>query len=129
MKLVWESASPVREAELKTGKTDAPTFEEKYYAIAVYGVPARMAVGDSRTLASDYKKAAMIQRSGKKDLKPASVEILRREDGPVILYLFPKKQEIARSDRDLEFSATIGRLQFTEVFDTDEMVYQGKLEL
>jgi hypothetical protein len=129
LKLRWESAFPVREAELKARDTSAPTLDADHYAIAVYGVPSRMASGDSQSLAKKLKKQAAIKRDGKKDLKPSSVQVLQREDGPVIVYLFPRSKEITRQDKRVEFGAQIGRLQFTQSFYVDDMNYQGKLEL
>lgn len=129
LKVRWESALPVREAELKARDTNAPTLAEGQYAIAVYGVPARMVNSDSKSLADQLKKAATIKRDGKKDLKPSSVEVLQREDGPVILYQFPKTKEITAQDRRVEFDAHIGRLQLAQSFYLEDMTYQGKLEL
>lgn len=129
LKLRWESAFPVREAELKARDTSAPTLDADHYAIAVYGVPSRMASGDSKSLANQLKKQAAIKRDGKKNLKPSSVQVLQREDGPVIVYLFPRSQEITRQDKRIEFGAHIGRLQFAQSFYVDDMNYQGKLEL
>ncbi len=129
LKLRWESAMPIREAELKARETSAPTLDEKHYAIAVYGVPDRMLTGDEKTLADHLKKQAAIKRDGKKDLKPSSVEVLRREDGPVVVYLFPRLNEITRQDKRLEFDAKVARLDFAQSFYVDDMTYQGKLEL
>jgi hypothetical protein len=129
LKLRWESALPVRSAELKVRETAAPTVDDSHYAIAVYGVPRRAASGDSKTLQGDLKKEAALKRDGKKDLKPSSVEVLQREDGPVIVYLFPRTKEITRQDKVLHFDARIGRFQFTQSFYVDDMTYGGKLEL
>jgi hypothetical protein len=57
------------------------------------------------------------------------VDVLQREDGPVIVYLFPRSQEITQQDKRVEFDAHIGRLQFAQSFYVDDMNYQGKLEL
>jgi hypothetical protein len=129
LKLRWESALPIREAELKSRDINAPTVDESHYAIAVYGVPNRMLNGDSKSLAGQLKKQAAIKRDGKKDLKPSSVEVLQREDGAVIVYLFPRSNEITRQDKRIEFDAKVLRLQFSESFFVDDMTYQGKLEL
>jgi hypothetical protein len=128
--LRWESALPIREAELKTRDADAPTVDPDYYAVAVYGVPRRFANGDAQKLADQYKKEASLKRDGKKDLKPSSVQVLSRDDGPLVVYLFPRaKNEITADDRRVEFEAKIGRLQFSESFFTEDMNYQGKLQL
>jgi hypothetical protein len=127
--LRWESALPVREAELKTRDINAPTIDENHYAIAVYGVPSRMTQGDSGKLADQLKKQASLKRDGQKDLKPTSVNVLEREDGPVIVYLFPRTKEITAKDGRVEFDAQVGKLKFTQSFFVEDMVFQGKLEL
>ena len=129
LKLRWESALPVREAELKARDVSAPTLDPDHYAIAVYGIPARFASPDAKALPDQLKKQAALRRDGKKDIKPSSVEVLQREEGPVIVYLFPRAKEITRDDRRIEFDAHVGRLEFTGSFYPEEMTYQGKLEL
>ena len=111
---------PVREAELRERDVDAPTVDENHYAIAVL---------DTRAMESDLKKQAVLKRDGKKDFKPSSVEILQRDDGPVIVVFFSRSTEITASDRRVEFDAQIGRLKFGEAFFTEDMVYDGKLAL
>jgi hypothetical protein len=127
--LRWESALPIREAELKARDIGAPSLDEDGYAIAVYGIPSRMVNDDSKQLADQFKNQAAIKRYGKKDLKPSRVEILLREDGPVIVYLFPRTAEITWRDHRIEFDAQVGRLKFTQPFDADDMMFHGKLEL
>jgi hypothetical protein len=128
--LRWESAMPVREAELKARDVNAPTLEdEAHYAIAVYGLPVTMTNGDTKKLADDCKKKAALKRDGKKDIQPSSVQVLRREDGPVIVFLFPRAKEITKDDRRIEFDAQIDKLTLTESFYLEDMLYQGKTEL
>ncbi len=127
--LRWESALPVREAELKARETDAPTIDEKYYAIAVRGVPPRMLRNGGHALESELKKQAVLKRPGKKDVKPSNVEVHEREDGPLIVYLFPKSAEIGNADREVELDVQIERLKFGATFETEQMVYDGKLAL
>jgi hypothetical protein len=125
----WESALPVREAELKTRDNNAPTLDEDHYAIAVYDVPRNFVADSSKSLEDTLKKQASIKRDGKKDIKPSEVRVLQRDDGPVIVYLFLRSQEITKNDRRLEFDAQIGRLQLVQSFYPDDMTYQDKLEL
>jgi hypothetical protein len=129
LKVRWESAQPIRAAELKARETNAPAIDESHYAIAVYGVPDRMLSGDEKTLTDHLKKEAAIKRDGKKDLKPSSVELLRRDDGPVLVYLFPRTTEITKLDKRVEFAAKIQKLHFSQPFYLDEMVLSGKMEL
>jgi hypothetical protein len=127
--LRWASAMPAIAAELIAREANAPTVDEGHYAIAVYGVPGRMIHGDPNSLGGELKKRAAIKREGKKDMKPSSVEVLMHDEGPVILYLFPRSTEITRQDKQLEFNAEIGRLKLAQSFIPGEMVYLGKLEL
>jgi hypothetical protein len=128
--LRWESAMPVREAELKARDVNAPTLEdEDHYAIAVYGVPVTMINGNTKSLEDNCKKNASLKREDKKDIKPSSVQVLRREDGPVVVFLFPRAKEITRDDRRIEFDAQINKLALTESFYLEDMTFQGKTEL
>lgn len=128
--LRWESALPVREAELKARDVTAPTLgDEDHYAIAVYGIPRGMLRDDSKIMAEDLRRQALLKREGKKDTKPSSVEILLREDGPVVLYLFSKSAEFDWRDHKIEFNAQVPGLKFTQAFSFDDMTFHGKLEL
>jgi hypothetical protein len=128
VRLRWESALPIRQGELKAREVNAPDIDPDSYVIAVYGVPGRYIGGDPRSLARQLKSQAVIRREGQKELKPSSVEIMERDDGPLVLYMFPRKVEIRRNDR-VEFSAQIGPLQFAKSFHVEEMTWQEKLEL
>jgi hypothetical protein len=128
--LRWESALPVREAELKARDVTAPTFQdEEHYAIAVYGIPREALRDDSKIIADDLRRRSLLKREGKKDTKPSSVEILLRDDGPVVLYLFPKSAEFGWRDHKIEFDAQMPGLKLTQVFSFDDMTFHGKLEL
>ena len=120
---------PVRTAELKAHEKDAPTLDEGQYAIAVYGVPARMLNGEFDKLGDQFKKQAALKRDGKKDLKPSRVQVVDGADGPVITYFFPMTAEITKQDHRVEFDATIDHLELTQSFFPEDMVWQGKLEL
>jgi len=128
--LRWESALPVREAELKARDVAAPTLDdENHYAIAVYGIPRGMLKDDSKVMADELKRQAVLKREGKKDTKPSSVEILLRDDGPVVLYLFPKSAAFDWRDHKIEFNAQMPGLKFTQAFSFDDMTFHGKLAL
>jgi len=127
--LRWASAMPTIAAELIAREVNAPSVDESQYAIAVYGLPGRMIHGDPNKMGGELKKHAAIKREGKKDMKPSSVEVLMHDEGPVILYLFPRSNEITREDQQLDFDAEIGGLKLAQSFIPGEMVYQGKLEL
>ena len=127
--LRWESAMPVRTAELKVHDNNAPDVDESHYAIAVYGIPDRLIEGDLQRLGDQLRNEASLKRDGKKDLKPSSVKVFDMAAGRVILYLFPMSDEITRADHRVEFTAKIGRLAVEQSFLVDNMVWQSKLEL
>ncbi len=127
--LRWESAMPVRTAELKAHDNNAPDVDQGHYAIAVYGIPDRMIEGDLQKLGDQLRNEAALKREGKNDLKPSRVRVLDMAAGRVVLYLFPMSDEIQRTDHHVEFTAKIGRLAVDQSFLVDDMVWQSKLEL
>ena len=129
LRLRWESALPVRLAELKSQESDPPTLEGDGYRIAVYGLPGGNFKGDPKKLGDPLKEQAVLRRDGKKDVKPTSVEVFGLSDGWAVVYLFPLSAEISPKDVRLEFEAHIGRIVVAQSFDLSEMIFQGKLEL
>jgi hypothetical protein len=127
--LRWISALPMSSAQLIARELNAPAADEDHYAIAVYGLPSGLLRGDPDTLGAGLKNHAAIKRDGTKDMTPSSVEVLLRDDGPLVVYFFPRSTEITRKDGKVEFDAAIGRLKFAQSFVPGDMVYRGKLEL
>lgn len=122
----WESASLIRSAELKTGDERAPAWEGDYYAIAVYDVPG---LQDQKTLPVELKRNAFLRLKGRKDLKPARVDLLFDEKGATVLFLFPKTEAITAQDGGIWFAAQFGQLFVEQRFDVGQMQYQGKVDL
>ena len=83
-------------------------------AIAVYGLPSGFLRGDPDSLGAGLRSRAALKRDKKKDMAPSSVEVLLRDEGPVVVYFFPRSNEITRKDKQVEFDAEIGRLKFAE---------------
>jgi hypothetical protein len=129
LKLSWESALPVRLAELKAHVIEPHTLEGDGYQIAVYGIPGVWFKEDPKQLGDPLKKTAALKRDGKKDAKPVSVEVFQRQDGMVVVYLFPLSAEISRKDERILFDATIGRVHVAHTFELKDMEFLGKLEL
>ena len=123
----WESALPIRAAEVKVGEIGAPAWEGDYYAIAVYDVPPPF----RWNLANELKGVAYLQRDKKKDLKPSRVQMLRHDDTGLatVVYLFPRSAEITKKDHNVRFMAQIGRLFVSQFFFPEDMQYQGQPEL
>jgi hypothetical protein len=129
LRLRWESALPVRIAELKSHEIEPPTLPGDGYRIAVFGLPGSDFKGDPQKLGAPLKDAAFLKREGKKDVKPSLVEVFARADGWAVVYLFPMSAEISERDGAVEFAAQIGRIIVAQRFDLSEMKFQGKLEL
>jgi len=126
----WESALPVRAAELKVHEEPPPmSSSSDGYSIAVYGVPASFAKGDPASLGKPLREMAALRREGKKDVLPSKVEVFELENGVTVAYLFPLSAEISKNDEIVEFSALIGRLQVSQHFLISQMQFQSKLEL
>jgi hypothetical protein len=119
----WESADPVRAAEMKEGEA-SPAWEGDYYAIAVYDVAPPF----KWNLANELRGLAYLERDKKKELKPARVQILPRNKGRIaIVYLFSRSTKIG-NDSNVRFVAQIGRMFVSQFFFPAEMQFQGKAE-
>lgn len=129
LRLRWESALPVRLAELKSHEVEPPTLAGEGYRIAVYGIPSGDFKDDPKRLGEPLKNLAALKREGKKDVKPVSVEVFHNEDGMVAVYLFPPSAEITKKDQQIQFEAQIGRIVIFQNFVLDQMEFMGKLEL
>jgi hypothetical protein len=127
--LRWESALPIRLAELKSHEVEPPTLQGDGYSIAVYGVPGGDFKGDPTKLGEPLKSLAALKREGKKDVRPIAAEVFVRENSVVVVYVFPLSAEISRKDRQIRFEAQIGRIVLAQDFDLSEMEFVGKLEL
>lgn len=128
LKLSWESALPVRLAELKSHGYEPP-MDGDGYRIAVYGVRGGYFKGDPKKLGEPLKKDAVLRRQGKKDVRPSDVEVFQPSEGIVVVYLFPLSAEITRKDGYVTFQAQIGRVVVSHSFNLTEMVFLGNLEL
>jgi hypothetical protein len=129
LKLRWESALPVRLAELKSHEVEPPTLQADGYSIAVYGVPGGDFKGDPTKLGEPLKGLAILKREGQKDVRPVAVEVFLRESVAVVVYVFPLSAEISKKDQRIRFEAQIGRIVVAQDFELSDMEFAGKLEL
>lgn len=129
VRIRWESALPVRAAELKAHEVEPPTLEGEGYQIAVYGLPGTYFKGDPKTLGEPLKRTVALKREGKPDVKPSSVEVFQTSAGIVVAYLFPFSAELSEKDTLVEFNALIGRIAVIHSFDLRAMRIEGKLAL
>ena len=126
----WESALPVRSAEIKINEAGAPELDGEDYAVAVYGVPLKVARVELKGLQETLKKVAMLKIEGKKDIKPSRVAVVELGDDLAnVIYFFPRSARLSLNEKRIEFDAQIGRVVLAQYFFPAEMVYQGRLEL
>jgi hypothetical protein len=126
--LRWESALPIRMAEVKAGEAGAPAVDRGSFAVAVYGLPSASIDGNLRLISQNLKRLSELKQTGKKEIKAARVDIIQETDGVVLVYVFPRSIEITKEDT-FEFSAQMGRYFVAQAFSANEMQFQGKLEL
>ena len=124
----WESAQPVREAQLKL-RQESVGADEPYYAITISGLPSRIANRDPQELRSRLLSDSYLKLKGKKKISLADVKLLTRDDNAVLLLLFPKSQEITASDKEVEFSTRVSRMEIKQKFPLEDMAFDGKLQL
>jgi hypothetical protein len=128
MEIRWESAGPVRAAEVKSHEEDAPDLEAGLYAIAVYDVPGLDL--DDKSLLAELRNESALSRDGKKDLKPSQVNLLPQANGlTTVVYLFPHTEAITIEDKRVTFKAVFDHLAVAQYFYTKDMEFQGKLDL
>jgi hypothetical protein len=125
-----ESATPVRQAEIKLQDANAPGWDGEYYAVSVYGVPVDAGRLDEPGRAGVIKRLGVLKRDGMKDVRASKVEISPSANGLAnVLYLFPRNIAIGAEEKRIEFDAQLGRLYVAQYFYPHEMQLQGKLEL
>jgi len=129
LRLRWESALPVRIAEFRSPAVEAATSDGEGYCIAVYGIPGGGFKGDPKELGKPLKNLAALKRTGKKDVRPVTVDVVQLESGVVVVYVFPLSAEISKSDGQVRFEAQIGRIVVAQTFELSELEFMGKLEL
>ena len=126
----WESAFPIRAAELKAREIGAPDWDGEAYVLAVYDVPDLKVASNTKLLATELKQAAVLKRAGKKDVHPSNVELMQQQNGlSTVAFVFPRSEEITLGDQRIEFDAQINRLSLAQYFFPSEMEFEGKLQL
>lgn len=128
LEIRWESAGPVRAAEIRIHEEDSPEVPSGTYAIAVYDVPG-LDIGQ-KGLAGDLRRDASLGREGKKLLKPSQVDLLPQANGlTTVVYLFPRSEPITLEDKRIMFTAVFDHVAVAQYFYTKDMQFNGKLEL
>lgn len=143
----WRSALPVRQAVLRKqlGKGVAPSPEqlavlslpEQFYIVGISGLPPQF------LKPTGGRFEAFLKRKGKPDIlaQQAGMQTGRGAPGGsstggaaggfgggLVLVRFPR-EEITVEDREVDFFARVGRLEFGRKFKLADMTIGGKLEL
>jgi hypothetical protein len=133
----WESAVPVRLAELKlksggSQPSQADIEQAKKpvdsYMVALVGVPGAPKQGEEQELAS----SATITAKGKQPIQATSAKEQAMTGGTrAIIFTFPKTQQITDDDKSVQFQEKKGALpsDVKQSFKLKDMHYDGKLAL
>ncbi len=133
----WETALPIRAAELKSNEEGTPEVDGEDYAIAVYDISFKLASIDKdqkKDLAKELKKISVLKIQGGPEgtieVRPTRVSVIELGiDAAIVVYCFPRSAHLTLEDKRVEFDAQIGRIAVAQYFYPPEMLYQGKLEL
>ena len=126
----WESALPVRAAEIRAHDLSAPELDGEDYAIAVYDVNLTLASMELKGLTDALKKVATLKIEGRKEYRPTRVASLELGGGMItVVYFFPREAHITKDDTRLEFDGQVGRIVFAQYFYPAQMQFLGRLEL
>ena len=126
----WESAMPVRAAEIRANDNSAPELDGEDYAIAVYAVNLKLASIELKGLEDAIRKVATLNVEGRKEFRPSRVSVVELGDNMVnVVYFFPRSAHITAEDPRVTFSGQVGRILFAQYFYPAQMKFMGRLEL
>ena len=130
----WESALPIRAAEIRANDHTAPELDGEDYAIAVYDLNLKIASIDLKGIEDAVKKVAILKVDGRvegrKDFRPSRVSVIELGgDMATVVYFFPREAHITAQDERLVFEGQVGRITFAQYFYPAQMKFLGKLEL
>jgi hypothetical protein len=137
----WVSAAPIKEAYVRArmgkeaGSKEAADYlsrSEPHYAIAVLCPPRLNPPWDANDVKQRLKAETVLQRKGKPDLHPESVEIVESARRAIV-FRFPRTGEITMADEDVQFATVLtlswARIYIKRKFPLKDMAWQGKLAL
>jgi hypothetical protein len=131
----WESAAPVRDAQLKREQPAvvAQRFAEwskTFYIVSVSRFPLTVPPGPALDkLVESMAQSATLSFKDKEPLKPARAFFLQDPEGALFVVLFPRADEIGTDDKEVSFELAGGRIEFRSKFALKNMLLRGKLEL
>jgi len=138
-KVRWQTSLAVKQAlvKMKFGAEAATSTQaqqllstiDDFYLIVLEGLPQRMAQMGAARLQENLKKSTMLKRGDKDPIVPSEIQLGLVDKTVLVYFAFPKKDAIALEDKDVEFIAKVGPMEFKKKFKLAEMVMGGKLTL
>ncbi len=135
--LEWESATPMRLAELKItagesrpSQADVAQAEKPtdVYVVALVGIPGKPQTEEEKEMAT----AATITPKNKQSIQATDVQEQSLSNGTrALIFKFPKNKQISLDDGTVEFHLVKGALpiEVKQNFKLKDMLYKGKLAL
>ncbi len=123
----WESALPVRVAELRSGQTGVPLDAFDGCILAIYRIPGTY-FGDPGKWSKQLVSSASLESGGHPLTRPEQATVYQMSDGVAAVYYFPSTA-VEDAKASIYFQARIGRLQISKAFLPEKMRFQGALAL
>ena len=133
----WRSALPIKQAfvrsqigvDAEVRQVDQQFLDtaETAYVVAVIGLPEAFAQLAGRS--PELTAAASLKLDRPDPIVAESAEVLREGDSVVAIWRFPHSAAITLDDKDVEFIANLGPLQFKRKFKLEDMAFHGELVL
>jgi hypothetical protein len=135
----WQSALPVREAEVrrKYGAGADKSEEAKKvlseqpetYQIVLSGQAFAFPMGPPDSLKASLSEASFLSSARTGAIKPTQVDVNRGPREVDVLFVFPRSMPFTLEDKEVEFATTLGKSKLQYKFKLKDMVVNGKLEM
>ena len=135
--VTWRSALPIKQAVVRNRigrdalvrQVDQDFLDEPElsYVVSVTGLPEEFAQLSGRTAA--LMAAASLKLDRPDPIAPERAEVFTEEDSVTALWFFPRSAAITLDDKDVEFIANLGPIQFKRKFKLEDMLFHGELVL
>lgn len=141
----WDSSAPLSAVAARVKGISPKLLQEwatDYYVVTVAGLAAiqNQATGgldpdlnpsDERLqqMKTELQDASLIRTKNKREFAPDQVEVVKTKDGPLLVFLFSRKDDFSLDDKELTFEARFGRMELKAIFLPKEMTFENKLRL
>lgn len=135
--VAWLSAMPVRQAlvrrqtspgaPLQPDRQRQLTEDEPFYAVAVVGLPLRLA---AKGTIDEVKSRTALKPNRKERIAPEDIRVFQDGEQSVrVEFRFPRTNAIALDDKEVEFTTKLGDAELTKKFRLADMMVRGRLAL